>query len=445
MNLDQTKVLKTIIQPFQRFFSIEASSGILLITATIVAMIWANSRWSDHYFNLINGDLTIQVGSLFKLSKPLILWVNDGLMGIFFFVVGLEIKREVMIGELSSLKQASLPIFAAVGGMLIPAVLFIMLHGNQPGHEGWGVPMATDIAFSLGILSLLGKRVPVSLKIFLTAFAIADDLGAVLVIAFFYSSQIYWNMILIAMGIYVFLWILMYLGLRNWFVFFLLGSAVWYYFLKSGIHPSFAGVLLALIVPVGRKIRVPAFSRLMRQNLDVFCEEECEDQIVLTKDQISSVDNMEQYIESVQSPLQNLEHRMHGFVSYFVMPVFALGNAGIILSGGEGSLINPLTMNIAIALLLGKVTGIIGFSWLGIKLKLAVLPDKARWIHITGLGLLGGVGFTMSLFIAGLAYYESMQFLTQAKIGIILGSLIAGISAFLLLRFSLRPSASNHS
>ena len=165
MNLDQSKVLKPIIQPFQRFFKIEASSGILLIIATVVALIWANSRWSDHYFNLFNGALTIQIGSLFKLSKPLILWINDGLMGIFFFVVGLEIKREVMIGELSSLKQASLPIFAAVGGMLIPAALFILLQGNQPGHEGWGVPMATDIAFSLGILSLLGKRVPVSLKI----------------------------------------------------------------------------------------------------------------------------------------------------------------------------------------------------------------------------------------------------------------------------------------
>ena len=445
MNLDQSKVLKPIIQPFQRFFKIEASSGILLIIATVVALIWANSRWSDHYFNLFNGDLTIQIGSLFKLSKPLILWINDGLMGIFFFVVGLEIKREVMIGELSSLKQASLPIFAAVGGMLIPAAIFILLQGNQPGHEGWGVPMATDIAFSLGILSLLGKRVPVSLKIFLTAFAIADDLGAVLVIAFFYSSQIYWTMILIAMGIFAFLWILMYVGLRNWFVFFILGSAVWYFFLKSGIHPSFAGVLLALIVPVGRKIRVRAFSRLMRQNLDAFCEDECEDQVVLTKDQVSSVDNMEQYIESVQSPLQSLEHRMHGFVSYFIMPVFALGNAGIILGGGDGSLISPLTLNIALALLIGKLAGILGFSWLGTKLKLAVLPDNARWIHITGLGLLGGVGFTMSLFIASLAFHESMQFLTQAKIGIILGSLVAGISAFLLLRFTLKPSTGNQS
>ncbi len=445
MNMDQTKVFKPIIQPFQRFFSIEASSGILLITATIVAMIWANSRWSDHYFNLINGDLTIQVGSLFKLSKPVILWINDGLMGVFFFVVGLEIKREVMIGELSSLKQASLPLFAAVGGMMVPAFIFILLQGNQPGHEGWGVPMATDIAFSLGILSLLGKRVPVSLKIFLTAFAIADDLGAVLVIAFFYSSQILWSMILIALGIYAFLWILMYSGLRNWFVFFILGSAVWYYFLKSGIHPSFAGVLLALIVPVGRKIRVPAFSRLMRQNLDVFCENECEDQVVLTKDQISSVDSMEQYIELVQSPLQSLEHRMHGFVSYFVMPVFALANAGIFLGGGEGPIITALSMNLAIALLIGKLVGIVGFSWLGTKLKLAVLPDNTLWIHIIGLGLLGGIGFTMSLFIASLAFHESMQVLTQAKIGIILGSLIAGISAYLLLRFTLKPSAANHS
>ena len=262
MKLKQNKALRPIIEPFQRFFNIEASSGILLITAAVVAMIWANSRWSDLYFDLISKELTIQAGSLFKLSKPLILWINDGLMGIFFFVVGLEIKREVMLGELSSVKQAALPILAAVGGMLLPASFFILMHRNLPGHEGWGVPMATDIAFSLGILSLLGKRVPVSLKIFLTAFAIADDLGAVLVIALFYSSQIYWNMILIALGLYLVLWLLMFLGMRNWFVFFLFGTAVWYYFLKSGIHPSFAGVLLALIVPAGRKIRIPAFSRL---------------------------------------------------------------------------------------------------------------------------------------------------------------------------------------
>ena len=441
MNLKQKNVLKPIIEPFQRFSRIEASSGILLIAATIVALVWANSRWSDHYFELFNDELTIQIGSLFKLSKPLILWINDGLMGIFFFVVGLEIKREVMLGELSSFKQASLPIFAAIGGMLMPALLFTVMHGSQPGHEGWGVPMATDIAFSLGILSLLGKRVPVSLKIFLTAFAIADDLGAVLVIAFFYSSQIYWNMILIAMGIYIVLWLLMYFGVRNWFVFFIFGTAVWYYFLKSGIHPSFAGVMLAMIVPVGRKIRVRAFSRLMNQNLDVFCTDECADQVMLTREQMASVDNMENYIEAVQSPLQNLEHRMHGFVSFFVMPVFALANAGIILGGGGESLITPLTMNIALALLIGKIAGILGFSWLGVKLKLAVLPERTKWIHITGLGLLGGIGFTMSLFIAGLAYHESMQFLNQAKIGVILGSLVAGIAAFVVLRMTLKPQS----
>ena len=440
MNMNQKKVLKPIIEPFQRFFNIEASSGILLITATVIALIWANSRWSGLYFDVINKELTLQAGSLFKLSKPLILWINDGLMGIFFFVVGLEIKREVMLGELSSVKQAALPILAAVGGMLFPACIFILMHGNLPGHEGWGVPMATDIAFSLGILSLLGKRVPVSLKIFLTAFAIADDLGAVLVIAFFYSSQIYWNMILIALGIYLVLWLLMFLGMRNWFVFFLFGTAVWYYFLKSGIHPSFAGVLLALIVPVGRKIRIPAFSRLMRQNLDAFCDDECSDQVMLTKDQMASVDNMENYIESVQSPLQNLEHRMHGFVSYLVMPLFALANAGVMLGGGEGAILTPLTLHLSVALFLGKVTGIFGFSWLGVRLGLAVLPDKARWIHIAGLGFLGGIGFTMSLFIAGLAYHESMQILTEAKIGIIMGSLVAGLVAFLMLRLSLKDS-----
>ena len=442
MRQKKSKVFSPIVQPFQRFFSIEASSGVVLIVAMIIALVWANSKWADQYFSFINYDLTIQVGNIFKLSKPLILWINDGLMGIFFFVVGLEIKREVMIGELSSLKQASLPIIAALGGMIMPASIFILLHHNQPGQEGWGIPMATDIAFSLGILSLLGKRVPLSLKIFLTAFAIADDLGAVLIIAFFYSSQIYWNMVLIALAIYLLLAILMYVGLRNWLVFFMISTMVWYYFLKSGIHPSFAGVLLALIVPVSRKIRVPAFSRLMRENLDDFCEDECEDQIILTKDQLASVDNMEKYIEAVQSPLQSLEHRMHGFVSYLVIPLFALANAGIVFTlGGDGSIFSNLTLNLALALLFGNLIGIFGFSWLGVKLRLAVLPDRTSWVHILGIGLLGGIGFTMSIFISGLAYHEASQFLNQAKIGIILGSLIAGIAGYLLLRITLKDTA----
>jgi len=267
MSFRQGLILSRVVGPFQRFIKIEAASGILLIIATILAMVWANSVFSGSYDKIINWELTVQVGQFFKLSKPLILWVNDGLMALFFFVVGLEIKREIVVGELSTLRQASLPIVAAIGGMIIPAAFFIALHGKNPGSEGWGIPMATDIAFSIGILSLLGKRVPLALKIFLAAFAIVDDLGAVIVIAAFYSESIGWNYILIALVLFISLAVAIRAGMRSSIVFLVIGGFVWYYVLKSGIHPTVAGVMLAFIVPVKRSIKVGVFNRVMKQNL----------------------------------------------------------------------------------------------------------------------------------------------------------------------------------
>jgi NhaA family Na+:H+ antiporter len=432
-------LISRVVGPFQRFFKVEAASGILLIIATAIAMIWANSGLSDSYQRIINWELSVQVGEVFKLSKPLILWINDGLMAVFFFVVGLEIKREILVGELSTFRQAALPIFAAIGGMLVPALVFIALQGSKPGAEGWGIPMATDIAFSLGILSLLGKRVPIALKVFLAAFAIADDLGAVVVIAAFYSPAIEWNYIIVALVLYVLLAVILRTGMRSGTVFLIAGGFIWYYVLKSGLHPTIAGIMLAFIVPVGRSIKLGVFNRIMKLNLTPFGASESEDRLFLNKEQLNALDNIETYVEKVHSPLQYLEHKMHAITSFFVMPVFALANAGVPLHAPAGEhVIGQLSLNLALALVAGKVIGILVFSWIGVRLKFTELPEGTSWVNMAGLGFLGGIGFTMSIFISSLAYGDA-AILNLAKIGIIIGSLVAGISGYLILRKTLKP------
>jgi len=428
-------VLDTIQNPFQQFINTEASGGILLIVFTVFALIWANSAWADVYQSLWQKKLTIGVGD-FVLSKTLGHWINDGLMAIFFFVVGLEIKREIVAGELSSIQQATLPIAAALGGMLIPAGLFVLLMGRNPGIEGWGIPMATDIAFSLGILSLLGKRVPLSLKIFLTAFAIVDDLGAVMVIALFYSSGIVWSSLLIALGLIAVLVIFNITGVRRIPLYMIVGFVIWYLFLTSGIHPTLAAVIVAMTIPVNRKVKANVFVRMMRSNLDDFCKDNCQDGVVLTKKQLVALDNMEWLAYRVQSPVQELEHSLHGFVTFIVMPIFALANAGVDLSPGDFSIVNPLTSNIALSLVFGKVIGVVLGVWIVVKLGIGFIPTGTRWSHLIGLGFLGGVGFTMSLFISNLAYSEALM-LNEAKIGILIGSLIAGIAGYIILHFTL--------
>jgi NhaA family Na+:H+ antiporter len=442
MPTKQKFILSKVVGPFQRFFGIQAASGILLIIATMLAMTWANSGWSGAYDSIVNWELTVQIGEFFKLSKPLILWINDGLMAVFFFVVGLEIKREILVGELSTFRQAALPIFAAIGGMLVPALIFVGFHWNRPSVGGWGIPMATDIAFSLGILSLLGKRVPLSLKVFLAAFAIVDDLGAVMVIAAFYSESIGWEYLLIAAVIFLLLALYLRMGMRSGTVFLVAGGFVWYYVLKSGLHPTVAGVMLAFIVPVRRSIKCWDFNQVIKNNLIPFSETKSENKLLLSKEQLHALDNIETYVEKVHSPLQYLEHKMHSITSFFVMPVFALANAGVILSAPEGeAVIGYLSVSIAVALVFGKVIGILLLSWIGVKLKLTELPEGTRWIHFVGLGFLGGIGFTMSMFISSLAFQDP-NLLNHAKIGILIGSLIAGVGGYLILRNNLqkRPS-----
>ncbi|GBF20427.1 Na(+)/H(+) antiporter NhaA [Arenibacter sp. NBRC 103722] len=427
-------IKRIILTPFQKFVKIESLSGILLFSATLIAMIWANSGFSDSYNSL--WQYKIGVGSeTFQLTKPLILWINDGLMALFFFLIGLEIKRELLIGELNGLRKAMFPLFAAIGGMIFPLLLFLFLNDSPQTAQGWGIPMATDIAFSLAILKLLGDRVPLSLKIFLTAFAIVDDLGAVMVIAIFYSGGVDWLLILYAL---IPLLILSFIGFKGvyskyWTV--ILGVIIWVLFLKSGIHPTIAGVLVAFTVPIRQKIDMQYFKENLSKIMTGIAQSNNENVPVLSNEQIGHMDDLEDLTDKFTSPLQKLEHRLHGWVAYFIMPIFALANAGVVF-GTNMELNTSLMMNIAIALFLGKLVGVTLLSWIGIKLKIAVLPEDINFLQISGIAILAGVGFTMSIFIANLAFVSNVIFIDSAKVGILIGSVASGLVGYLILRWS---------
>lgn len=427
--------MKFIKDPINQFIRLETSSSIILFGATILALVLANSPLSVDFLDFWKKYISIDVPG-FDLSKPLYKWINDGLMAVFFFVIGLEIKREILTGELSHIKKASLPLFAAVGGMIIPAVFFSVLNAGNAGGEGWGIPMAADIAFSLGILTLLGKRVPTGIKVFLMAFAIIDDLGAVLVIAFFYSTNLIWTNIFIGLGIVALLILLSRFNYYSKYVFFIAGVVVWVLFLKSGIHATIAGVLMALTIPLSRKTDTRFFYKRSKELLDEFLED-CntqENKTVLSKKQLHTIDELEELTETTTSPLQHLEHTLHGWVSYLIMPVFALANAGVIFNfSGDSNL--ALSLNIAISMIVGNVIGIFSFSWLAIKLNIAELPENVDFKQLAGVSFLGGLGFTMSLFINNLAYTDQVL-IDSAKMGILLGSVVAGTLGYILIRFT---------
>lgn len=425
---------KKILTPFQKFVKIESFSGILLFSATLIALIWANSRFGSSYSELWQYKIGFSFEN-FELKKPLILWINDGLMTIFFFLIGLEIKRELIIGELNTLRKASFPLFAAVGGMLFPLTIFLILNSNPETSGGWGVPMATDIAFALAILKLLGKRVPLGLKIFLTAFAIVDDIGAVLVIAIFYSASIKWILLAYALIPFAILIFLNRKGIFNKYVTLLFGIVVWFLFLKSGIHPTVAGVLLAFTVPIRQKINVKTYTDKLCKIVDKIEDAASLEAPILSKGQIEEIDNLEEWTSKVQSPLQHLEHQLHNWVSYLIMPIFALSNAGVVFNM-SGNLDSSLITNLALALVFGNLIGVGSMSFLSVKLGIAEFPSEVNRIHMIGVSFLGGVGFTMSIFIANLAFINNPVFIDSAKIGILLGSFVSGIIGYVILRFS---------
>jgi Na+:H+ antiporter, NhaA family len=430
--------IKSIKEPINQFIRLETSSSIILFGVTLIALILANTPISEQFLGLWKKYITFTLPG-FELSKPIYKWINDGLMAIFFFVIGLEIKREILTGELSHIKKASLPLFAAIGGMIIPAVLFTVLNTGNAGGEGWGIPMAADIAFSLGILTLLGNRVPAGVKVFLMAFAIIDDLGAVLVIAFFYSSNLIWSNIFIGLGIVAALMILTRFNYYSKYIFFIAGVIVWILFLKSGIHATIAGVLMAITIPLRRKTDTRSFYQKSKKLLEDFITE-CnvnEKRTVLSKKQMHTIDDLQELTETTTSPLQHLEHMLHGWVSYLIMPVFALANAGVAFSlSGDTNI--TLSINLALSMVIGNVIGIFIFSWLAIKFNIAELPQNVNFKQLGGVSFLGGLGFTMSLFINSLAYSDS-ALVDSAKMGILLGSLIAGTLGYTFIRLTTAP------
>ena len=435
--------MKFISDPIKRFINLETSSSIILFACSIIAIIWANSSYGYLYNDLWNHQFTIGfTDTKFQLSKPLILWINDGLMAIFFFVIGLEVKREILAGELTSLRKASLPIFAAIGGMVFPVIIFLAFTHGKPGAEGWGIPMATDIAFTLGILKLLGNRVPLGLKIFLTAFAIVDDIGAVLVIAIFYSANIQWDLLVYGLSIFGILAFLSYKEIYSKYLFLVLGCVIWLLFLKSGVHPTIAGILMAFTIPIERKANLAEYLHLIKGELSVFKEDEVNENSLLTQEQLNVIDSVETITENVHSPLQHLEHSLHGWVSYVIMPIFALANAGVLISFEGLEDTSHITLNIALALVFGNTIGIMLLSYIGTKLNWADLPEGVNFTQLFGVSLLGGLGFTMSLFIANLAYTD-VNLIAASKMGILIGSLVAGVLGYVILRLNLPKNPLN--
>lgn len=394
-----------MISLVREFLKLESAGGLLLVIATILALVMKNSAYSDWYAALLNTPVNVAIGE-FQIAKPLLLWINDGLMAVFFFIVGLELKREFLEGELSNRSQIVLPAFAATGGMLVPAAIYAYINWGHPvTMNGWAIPAATDIAFALGILALLGPRVPVSLKLFLMALAILDDVGAIIIIALFYTTELS-TLSLTTAGICLFL--LIYLnkrGVTHLPIYLFIGAIMWASVLKSGVHATLAGVFLAFTIPL-RDAEDPR-----------------------------------------HSPLRQLEHELHPSVVYVILPLFAFANAGVPLAGMTiKALLEPVSLGIILGLFVGKQLGVFSFAWLAIKLKLATLPDKVSWTQLYGAAVLCGIGFTMSLFIASLAFeHEGQEYIRQVRLGILVASLMAAVAGYLLLRFTQKKSDNDQS
>ena len=432
------KAFDKILSPLEEFIHRQTTSGVLLMLCAVAALYIANSQWSTAYHHVLELPFTIGFPG-FELSKSLHHWINDGLMAIFFFVIGLELKREILVGELADPKQAILPIVAAIGGMVVPVVIYISI--NPQGHtfDGWGIPMATDIAFALGALALLGKRIPKTLLTFLVALAIVDDLGAVMVIAVFYTETISLPALITAFVLLLLLVSLNLGGIRRPLPYVLLGIILWIAMLKSGVHATLAGIFLAFTIPMRPKYEPARFlsqiNELVEQIKQAYQHEE---NIIKNIDLRSKVQALGQGVHLVQAPAQIMERTMHLPSAYIIIPIFSLANAGVPIEWSSLTSIvtHPVSMGITAGLVLGKLLGIAGFSWVAIKLGLTTLPKDLNFNHIIGVALMGGIGFTMSIFIAELGFAHSPEDLLMAKTGILFASLLAGLSGFIWLYFT---------
>ena len=424
-----------VISPFQRFFRKIVTGSYPLFVAATAALIWANIS-ADTYHSFWHVEVSISLGP-FHISKSLVHWIDEALMTLFFFIVGLEIKREVIVGGLSSRKQAILPIAAAVGGMLFPAMIYIAFNYGTPAVRGWGIPMATDIAFSLAVLAILKDRVPAGLRLFLSAFAIADDLGAVLVIAIFYTQTLIWKYLIYSLLFLAGLAVANRLWIRKTLVYVILGIGMWFAVLNSGVHATVAGVMVAMFIPAKGKYDTDTFVRNVKTYLnEIECDSDCGLSILLNRRHLNAVQAIDFACQDVETPLQRLEHALQSWVAYLVLPLFALANSGLVLKSMNvmQAFGNPVTLGVLFGLVVGKPLGIFLFAYLACKFLDARLPQGVRWSHIFGTALLGGIGFTMSLFISGLSF-TTAQFLDFSKLGIILASVISGILGMAILSF----------
>jgi len=427
-----------VTRPFQMFLEHKLAGAGLLLVFTIVALLWANSGYSDSYHGLLHTYATIGIGE-FELSKTLSHWINDGLMGIFFFVVGLEIKREFLAGELANPKTAALPIFGALGGVLAPALIYLAINPSGEASLGWGIPMATDIAFALGILALF--PVSISLKVFLTALAIVDDIGAILVVAIFYTDDIALQSLAIG-GCFLLVSITANMaGVRNPVLYFLIGFVVWVAFLKSGVHATLSAVLMAFTIPARTRIHGNQFAEQAEALLKRLRETGLpQGNALLSSEQHSIVHSMEQVTEQATAPLQELEHTIMPYVTFMIMPIFALANAGVVIAEDFGAVLtSSIAVGIVAGLVIGKPLGIFVFAWLSVKLKVAELPEDVTFTQIGAVGMLAGVGFTMALFISTLAWVDA-SIIETAKTGVLIGSLVSTLIGSFLLYLTTRNS-----
>ena len=429
------KAFDRVLTPFEEFIHRQTTGGLLLIATAVIALLLANGPLAYLYHQVQHLEIGINIGS-WSLENSLHHWINDGLMALFFFVVGLELKREILVGELANPRMAALPIVAAIGGMVVPALIYFMINPEGDAARGWGIPMATDIAFALGAIALLASRVPRALITFLVALAIVDDLGAVMVIAVFYTEKLSMGWLMTSGIFFGLLMTLNVAGIRKLTPYFILAVFLWYAMLQSGVHATIAGILGAFSVPARPKYNPAHFSNHVKESIAQFDASHVPGQSIMTNDKLRGIVHaLESGALQVQAPLQRLEHAWHLPVAYFVIPVFALFNAGIPLdfaSIGE-TLAHPVTLGVSMGLVAGKVLGIAGFSWVAIKLGVGYLPAGTRFNQIIGVSLLGGIGFTMSIFIAELGFIHQPQLLLMAKTGILFASLFAGVTGFIWL------------
>lgn len=454
---EQSVFSRGIFYSARQAISRHATGGNVLIAATVLAIIVANiPAINSYYFNFWTQEVRLQIGDFNLFSHNghpmnLLSFINDALMAVFFFSIGLEIKREVLVGELSSFKQALLPIIGAFGGMCVPVLVYFCFAKGTDYAGGAAIPMATDIAFSLGVLALLGKRVPMSLKIFLTTLAVVDDIGGIIVIAAFYSTHIEVSLLAISLLLFGLLLLGSHLHIKSKFFYVGIGGIIWFLFLNSGIHPTIAGVLVAFCVPATPVYAPKKYIKIIRRSISHFqgiedCEYDLDKRTILGKEQMNWLKQVESASDKVISPLQDLEDSLHSVVNYLILPLFAFANAGILLLGMEPmSTFEGISLAIIVGLVLGKFVGIFSFSFIAIKLKLAPKPMYSNWNMLASISMLGGIGFTVSLFIATLSFNASnpqqLLLLEHAKLGIVAGSVLSGLIAFIWLQFAMPKGA----